>query len=107
MALTLVWLSLYLAIALHVVHCGAAADGDVGFQSQDDEQFLRWCSEFYPELGADEMARIYPTWRENADYVRKTNSLRLSYTLTTNKFTHLVSKDWLKQVCWQVLEYLS
>ena len=90
MALTLVWLSLSLAIALHAAHCGAAADGDAGFQ--DDEEFLRWCSEFYPELGAGEMTRIYPTWRENANYVRKTNLLRLSYTLTTNKFTHLVSK---------------
>ena len=58
----------------------------------EDEEFLRWCADFYDSEDDNDLARIYPTWRENADYVQRQNSLGLSYTLSLNKFAHLVSQ---------------
>jgi hypothetical protein len=57
---------------------------------RQDESFLSWCAEFC-ELESDEyLSRIYPTWKQNADYVAEQNSLGLPYSLTLNKFAHLV-----------------
>lgn len=55
-----------------------------------DSQFLEWCSQYFKGQTDEQLAEIYPTWRENADFVQHHNSLRLSYTLSMNHFGHLV-----------------
>ena len=54
----------------------------------NDGEFKHWVSQYY---NGDDLEKIYPTWRRNADFVKYHNSLGLSYTVTMNKFTHLVS----------------
>ena len=59
---------------------------------QKDTQFLEWCSQYYRGKSDEYLAKIYPTWKENADFVEHHNSLGLSYTLSMNQFGHLVCK---------------
>ena len=54
-----------------------------------DEEFQLWVSQHYD--GRSDLDDIYPTWRKNADFVKHQNSLHLSYSLSVNKFAHLVS----------------
>ena len=42
------------------------------------------------EAGRD-LATIYPVWKRNAEFVRAQNSLKLPYTVSMNKFGHLVN----------------
>lgn len=60
---------------------------------EDDQTFLEWCAEFCELQTEEYLARIYPTWKTNADYVEQQNSLGLSHTLSLNKFAHLVSEE--------------
>lgn len=57
---------------------------------REDQQFLEWCSQYMRGESDAYLAEIYPTWRENADFVQHHNSLGLSYTLSMNQFGHLV-----------------
>ena len=57
-----------------------------------DESFKRWCAEFCVSESEEYLTRIYPTWRQNADFVEKQNSLGLTYSASLNRFAHLVSK---------------
>ena len=41
------------------------------------------------EAGRD-LATIYPVWKRNAEFVRAQNSQKLPYTVSMNKFGHLV-----------------
>ena len=81
---------LLVLFALYISPPAQAAGAGVNYR--EDEDFLRWCAEFYDSEDDNDLARIYPTWRENADYVQRQNSLGLSYTLSLNKFAHLVSQ---------------
>ena len=56
-----------------------------------DESFKRWCAEFCESENEEYLAHIYPTWRKNADYTEKQNRLGLPYSLSLNRFAHLVS----------------
>jgi len=77
--------------AFYISRPAQAASTNLSYR--EDEEFLRWCTEFYDSEDDNDLARIYPTWRENADYVQRQNSLGLSYTLSLNKFAHLVSNQ--------------
>ena len=79
-------------LLLAVVHCSTAVQVEPSAAVQDyqeDVEFQQWVSQYYRDGGS--LAEIYPTWRRNADFVKHHNSLGLSYTLTVNKFAHLVS----------------
>ena len=56
---------------------------------QNDSEFMLWL-EKYHNVGND-TAKIYPSWRENADFVQQHNAEGHSYTVSLNKFAHLVS----------------
>ena len=76
---------IYLLLA---VACSTFQEGE-GLDYLQDEEFQEWVSQFYQD--GKNLAQIYPTWRRNADFVRHQNTLGLSYTLSVNKFAHLVS----------------
>ena len=54
-----------------------------------DKEFQAWVSRHYD--GRIDLEEVYPTWRKNADFVKQHNSLQSSYSLSVNKFAHLVS----------------
>ena len=58
-----------------------------------NESFKRWCAEFCELESEEYLARIYPTWRENAEFVQKRNRLGLPYSVSLNRFAQLVSKE--------------
>ena len=64
-----------------------------GLDYLQDEEFQAWVSQYYGD--GENLAEIYPTWRRNADFVKHQNTLGLSYTLSVNKFAHLVSTDYV------------
>ena len=70
-----------------------AAESPKDFLS--DEEFQLWVSEHYD--GRIDLEEVYPTWRKNADFVKQHNSLQLSYSLSMNKFGHLVSRHLYRQ----------
>ena len=82
-------LALSVLLVLFTYHAAQGTDSSLSYR--DDEHFLSWCSEFCESEEDGYRARIYPTWRENADYVQKHNALGLSYSLSLNRFAHLVS----------------
>lgn len=71
--------------------CTVAYGKDFQLNYRQDEAFLTWCAEFLGAESDDYLSKIYPTWKENAEYVQKHNSLGLPYSLSLNKFAHLVS----------------
>ena len=66
----------------------AAVSAEESLNYRDDVDFLRWSS-MHLEAGRD-LATIYPVWKRNAEFVRAQNSLKLPYTVSMNKFGHLV-----------------
>lgn len=66
----------------------AAVCAEEGLNYRDDVDFMQWSS-MHLEAGSD-LAKIYPVWKKNAEFVRAQNSLKLSYTVAMNKFGHLV-----------------
>ena len=66
----------------------AAVSAEESLNFRDDADFLRWSS-MHLEAGRD-LATIYPVWKRNAEFVRAQNSLKLPYTVSMNKFGHLV-----------------
>ena len=82
-------LALSVLLALLTYHAAQSTDSTLSYR--DDEHFLSWCAKFCGSEEDEYRARIYPTWRENADYVQKHNALGLSYSLSLNGFAHLVS----------------
>ena len=83
-----------LLAAAAFVLCIAQGDSTVRLNYNQDETFLQWCAEFCESQTEEYLTRIYPVWKKNADYIEEQNSLGLSYTLSLNKFAHLVSKTW-------------
>lgn len=76
-------------ILLLAVICSIAIGAPESLDHTDDGEFMQWVSRYYD---GDDLERIYPTWRRNADFVKHHNSLSLSYTVAMNKFVHLVSQ---------------
>lgn len=72
--------------------CSVAYGKEFQLNYHQDEAFLSWCAEFLDSESDDYLSKIYPAWKENAEYVQKHNSLGLPYSLSLNKFAHLVSK---------------
>ena len=66
----------------------AAVCAEKGLNYRDDVDFMQWSS-MHLEAGSD-LAKSYPVWKKNAEFVRVQNSLKLSYTVAMNKFVHLV-----------------
>ena len=66
----------------------AAVSAEESLNYRDDADFLRWSS-MHLEAGRD-LATIYPVWKRNAEFVRAQNSQKLPYTVSMNKFGHLV-----------------
>ena len=85
MVLKLAIIHLLLAVACSTFQAGE------GLDYLKDEEFQEWISNYYGD--GENLAEIYPTWRRNADFVKHQNALGLSYTLSVNKFAHLVSMD--------------
>ena len=54
-----------------------------------DKEFQEWVSKY--KKGGENLAEIYPTWRRNADFVKRHNVQDHSFTVAVNKFAHLVS----------------
>ena len=77
----------------------AAVSAEKSLNYRDDVDFLRWSS-MHLEAGRD-LATIYPVWKRNAEFVRAQNSLKLPYTVSMNKFGHLVN---LRIVCFVLLQ---
>lgn len=77
-----------IVLLLLAVTCSSSQEGK-GLDYLQDEEFQSWISQYY--RGGENLAEIYPTWRRNADFVKHQNTLGLSYTLSVNKFAHLVS----------------
>lgn len=78
----------------------------IGAQSVDysnDGEFKQWVSQYY---NGDDLEKIYPTWRRNADFVKYHNSLDLSYTVAMNKFTHLVSNLLLLSSSYSIVYHI-
>ena len=75
-------------LLLLAVACSTFQKGE-GLGYLQDDEFQTWVSQYYG--GSENLAEIYPTWRRNADFVKHHNMLGLSYTLSVNKFAHLVS----------------
>ena len=75
-------------LLLLAVACSTFQKGE-GLDYLQDDEFQAWVSQYYG--GSENLAEIYPTWRRNADFVKHHNMLGLSYTLSVNKFAHLVS----------------
>jgi hypothetical protein len=61
-----------------------------------DELFKRWCAELCESESEEYLARIYPTWRENAEFVEKQNRLGLPYSVSLNRFAHLSLEEFSK-----------
>ena len=55
----------------------------------EHEEFLQWRNSYHQ--GKDIQWSSYRVWRKNAEFVRKQNSLGLSYTVAMNKFGHMVT----------------
>ena len=75
---------------LLAVACSTFQEGE-GLDYLQDEEFQEWVSQYYG--GGENLAEIYPIWRRNADFVKHQNTLGLPYTLSVNKFAHLVSSS--------------
>lgn len=60
-----------------------------GAEWRSDEEFLQWSS-VHLSSGRTDLAAVYPIWRRNAEFVRQQNDAGLSYTLSLNKFAHMV-----------------
>ena len=54
----------------------------------EDEEFLQWRNSYHQ--GKDVRWSSYRVWQRNAEFVRKQNSLGLSYTVAMNEFGHMV-----------------
>lgn len=83
------WLTFSALFASCICHVAQGEESQLNYA--DDALFLSWCADFCESESDEYLARIYPTWKENAEYVEKQNSLGLPYSLSLNKFAHLVS----------------
>ena len=83
--MTLKHATIHLLLALA---CSTFQEGE-GLDYLQDDEFIEWVSKYYKD--GENLAEVYPTWRSNADFVKHHNSLGLTYTLSVNKFAHLVS----------------
>ena len=52
--------------------------------------FKRWSSVYLPEAGPEELDKVFPVWKNNAEFVRKHNEQDSRFSLSVNKFAHLV-----------------
>ena len=82
---------LRLAASLSLIFCVVALADDSPLDYAKDAAFQSWCMQFCEKTNPDYLSRIYPTWRRNADYVAQQNRLELSYSVSLNRFAHLVS----------------
>ena len=66
-----------------------------------DKGFLRWRNSYHQGKGVRRSS--YRVWQKNAEFVRKQNSLGLSYTVAMNEFGHMVITAWsdlcVAQIC--------
>ena len=70
--------------------CSAAfAAAAYGLDYQNDHEFMHWLSRYH-DIRSDP-SKIYPSWKKNAEFVKQHNAEGHSYTLSLNKFAHLVS----------------
>ena len=70
--------------------CSAAfAAAAHGLDYQNDHEFMHWLSRYH-DIRSDP-GKIYPSWKKNAEFVKQHNAEGHSYTLSLNKFAHLVS----------------
>ena len=53
--------------------------------------FKQWSSVYLPDATQNELDAIYPTWKKNAELVSAHNKQNSQFTMTLNKFAHLVS----------------
>ena len=77
-----------IVLLLLAVACSSSQEGE-RLDYLLDEEFQSWISQYSRD--DENLAEIYPTWRRNADFVKHQSTLGLSYTLSVNKFAHLVS----------------
>ena len=56
---------------------------------RNDSEFMLWLEKYYD--GGNDPGKMYPSWRKNADFVNQHNAEGHSYTVSLNKFAHLVS----------------
>ena len=52
--------------------------------------FKQWSSVYLPDATQNELDAIYPTWKKNAELVSAHNQQNSQFTMTLNKFAHLV-----------------
>lgn len=61
--------------------------------------FKEWSSVYLPEATQEELDNAYRVWKENAEFVFKHNKHHHRFTLTLNKFAHLVRRShWVPSV---------
>ena len=53
--------------------------------------FKQWSSVYLPKADQQELDSVYPVWNANAEFVRKHNQRNSQFSLSVNKFAHLVS----------------
>ena len=82
--------SVLFALCMCLVPFAQVQEDDSLLNYRQDEPFLRWCAQYCESESNEYRARIYPTWKKNAEYVAEQNSLGLPYSLALNKFAHLV-----------------
>ena len=58
----------------------------------DQLDFKQWSSVYLPDAAQKELDAIYPTWKKNAELVSAHNQQNSQFTMTLNKFAHLVTK---------------
>ena len=85
-------------LLVNVLLAVTALCGGVALDHLKDDEFRQWVSKYHKD--GENLAEIYPTWRRNADFVKRHNSQDHSFTVAVNKFAHLVSShDFLTNWC--------
>ena len=56
----------------------------------DQLDFKQWSSVYLPDATQERLDAIYPTWKKNAELVSEHNQENSQFTMTFNKFAHLV-----------------
>ncbi len=79
-------LSVFIAI-LHVLVLACTS----AYAEVEYALFEKWIAEHKIDLQLEKPDKVWPVWKENAEFVFNQNSLGLSYKLALNEFTHLVS----------------
>ena len=67
-------------------------------QGSDQPDFKQWSSLYLPDATQDELDAIYSTWKKNAELVFAHNQQNTQFSMTLNKFAHLVSISRLLRV---------